>query len=183
MMNLNQLSTVDELQVELAFTGFVPDGLKDSLNRETTNVLTNCELWSNTFRSWMNTVRSHPQIKCPGIFKESHLFSMGLNFTDDSSIAKLNDKWRQKNEATDVLSFPAIDQNIIFPSTKFLELGDIIVSVETAFKQARSNDHSILTELRWLASHGFLHLLGWDHPTSIRLDKMLSDQEILIKEN
>ena len=50
----------------------------------------------------------------------------------------------------------------------------------TAQKQAKIHNHCLTEELRWLVSHGFLHLLGWDHPTAKRLDQMLSFQEQLL---
>ena len=58
----------------------------------------------------------------------------------------------------------------------------IIISVSTAFKQAIDNNNSFSRELIWLASHGFLHLLGWDHLTSKALNKMLEYQEKLLLE-
>ena len=61
-----------------------------------------------------------------------------------------------------------------------LELGGIIVSVPTARKQASDHGHDLLWELRWLVSHGFLHLLGWDHPNEALLSAMLSCQEQLL---
>ena len=61
-----------------------------------------------------------------------------------------------------------------------IELGDIIVSVSTAKRQAKENDHSLQKELRWLVSHGLLHLLGWEHPNIKRLEEMLILQEYLL---
>ena len=61
-----------------------------------------------------------------------------------------------------------------------LELGDIVISVETAARQAREHDHPLERELRFLASHGLLHLLGWDHPDEESLAAMLERQERLL---
>ena len=97
------------------------------------------------------------------------------------NIALLNKRWLQKNGPTDVLSFPAIDYNYNFsPPLKVVELGDIIVSVETAKKQALDNNHSLGKELCWLVSHGLLHLLGWDHQTKTSLNEMLKFQDKLL---
>ena len=60
-------------------------------------------------------------------------------------------------------------------------LGDIIVSVETAQRQALEAGHSLPKELLWLATHGLLHLLGWDHPDEESLNQMLSKQSDLIQ--
>jgi|GEM_PF-126580 len=61
-----------------------------------------------------------------------------------------------------------------------LELGDIVISLETAARQAAAADTSLEAELLFLASHGLLHLLGWDHPDAESLAAMLSRQEALI---
>jgi len=61
-----------------------------------------------------------------------------------------------------------------------LELGDIVISLETASRQAAAAGTSLEAELLFLASHGLLHLLGWDHPDAASLAAMLSRQESLI---
>jgi probable rRNA maturation factor len=71
----------------------------------------------------------------------------------DSRVKTLNRKYRRKNTATDVLSFPGTGDN----------LGDIAISRGIARKQAKLLGHSLSTELRVLALHGLLHLLGYDH--------------------
>ena len=82
---------------------------------------------------------------------------------------------------TDVLSFATLEGDFVPPSSDTLELGDIFVSVETAFHQASFYDQSLGQELRWLVSHGILHLLGWDHPCAESRSNMLTFQEELIK--
>ena len=61
-----------------------------------------------------------------------------------------------------------------------LELGDIVISLDTAARQAGEHGHSLERELQFLASHGLLHLLGWDHPDDASLAAMLSRQEALL---
>lgn len=61
-----------------------------------------------------------------------------------------------------------------------LELGDIVISVETAARQAGEHGHDLARELLFLASHGLLHLLGWDHPDEASLAAMLARQEALL---
>ena len=61
-----------------------------------------------------------------------------------------------------------------------LELGDIVISLETAARQAPDHDHSLPEELLFLATHGLLHLLGWDHPDDTSLAAMLRKQEELL---
>jgi len=59
-------------------------------------------------------------------------------------------------------------------------LGDIFISLEMAFEQSYEYKHSIYREMLWLASHGFLHLLGWEHNNDLDLENMLNFQEYLI---
>jgi len=113
-------------------------------------------------------------------------YSLGLLITDDRSIAVLNGEWRQQAGPTDVLAFAA--QEAPLPpgalaelgEAEPLELGDIVISLETAARQAQDHDHDLERELRFLASHGLLHLLGWDHPDDASLELMLARQELLL---
>jgi len=66
------------------------------------------------------------------------------------------------------------------PGGEPLELGDIVISLESAARQAAAAGTSLEAELLFLASHGLLHLLGWDHPDEASLASMLSRQESLI---
>jgi probable rRNA maturation factor len=116
----------------------------------------------------------------------SSAYSMGLLLTDDATITALNRQWRQRPEPTDVLAFAAqeeADEYLIpLPAglEAALELGDIVISLETAARQAEEHDHSLAKELLFLASHGLLHLLGWDHPDQASLAVMLARQDRLM---
>jgi len=72
----------------------------------------------------------------------------------DARVRALNRKFRKKDTTTDVLSFPAEEPGY---------LGDVVISSGVAARQARAAGHSLATELRVLALHGLLHLLGYDH--------------------
>jgi probable rRNA maturation factor len=77
----------------------------------------------------------------------------------DARIRELNHRYRRTRAVTDVLSFPAADDG---PGPG-AHLGDIVIAVGVAKRQARDAGHSYDTELRVLALHGLLHLLGYDH--------------------
>jgi probable rRNA maturation factor len=79
--------------------------------------------------------------------------------TDDARIRDLNNRYRHIDRATDVLSFPDGDE---LPSGLAL-LGEIVISLETARRQAAELGHGEVRELSELAMHGVLHLLGYDH--------------------
>lgn len=80
----------------------------------------------------------------------------------DPEIHKLNHRFRGKDQPTDVLSFPLADT--LYPSL----LGEVVISVDTAARQARSRGHALQEELQTLLIHGILHLLGYDHEASRR---------------
>ncbi len=83
-------------------------------------------------------------------------------FVDDLYITSLNHDYRGKNCSTDVLSFALLD-NLPFDLGQYRLLGDIYISIETAKRQALEYNHSLVKELSFLAVHGFLHLLGYNH--------------------
>ena len=138
------------------------------------------EIWIEEIKNWIGYLRSNTVYNPPPVILENLLFSLGLEFTDDRSIAELNSSWRNKQSPTDVLSFPILGQDGLYPKDQYIELGDIVVSVETAHKQALSHNHSLLYELRWLVCHGFLHLLGWDHSDESSFNEMMLIQEKLL---
>lgn len=80
---------------------------------------------------------------------------LSLTLTDNMIIQQLNHQYRDQDRPTDVLSFP---QDMVHNL-----LGDIIISIEKAAVQAQEKGHSLEYELVLLATHGFLHLLGYDH--------------------
>ena len=80
---------------------------------------------------------------------------VSIAFVDDDAMTSLNRKFRKKNKTTDVLTFPGDDRF----------LGDIVISLDQARRQAVSEKHSVATEVRYLILHGVLHALGYDHET------------------
>lgn len=93
---------------------------------------------------------------------------------DDAEIRRLNARWRGKDAATNVLSFPA-SQN-----AAGRHLGDIAVSYETLAREASDERKMIVHHLSHLTVHGYLHLLGFDHETDDEADEMEGlEREIL----
>ena len=76
--------------------------------------------------------------------------------TTDARVRALNSRFRQVRATTDVLSFPAGEHGV---------LGDIVIAAGVARRQARAAGHPMATELKVLALHGLLHLMGYDHET------------------
>jgi len=102
---------------------------------------------------------------------------------DDTEIRELNLKYRNIDKPTDVLSFALFADS---PESRFIidnsiSLGDIIISAQTAEKQASENNKSLEEEMIFLLSHGLLHLLGFDHTNNDELKFMLKIQDEMIE--
>ncbi|KAI7989738.1 hypothetical protein LOK49_LG13G02330 [Camellia lanceoleosa] len=98
---------------------------------------------------------------------------------NDEFIRKLNKEWRDEDHATDVLS---MSQHVPELKLPILMLGDIVISVETAARQAEERGHTLIDEIRILLVHGLLHLLGFDHEISDEAEaEMEKEEELLLK--
>ncbi|RME29080.1 MAG: rRNA maturation RNase YbeY [Deltaproteobacteria bacterium] len=85
---------------------------------------------------------------------------------DDATMTPLNAQWRGRSGPTDVLSFPQEEgEALALPPGVPRQLGDLVISVDTARRQAAELKHGLEEELRVLVVHGLLHLLGHDHET------------------
>jgi len=80
---------------------------------------------------------------------------VSIAFVDDATMKSLNKKFRAKNKTTDVLTFPG--------DAPFL--GDIVICLDQARRQAAQENHSLAIEVRYLILHGVLHAMGYDHET------------------
>ena len=98
---------------------------------------------------------------------------VSVTFCDNEYIRGLNRRYRDKDSATDVLSFPLYD-NGEFDMSECISgamLGDIVISVERAKEQAKELGHGFIREAAFLAIHSTLHLLGYDHERSKEEDE------------
>ena len=89
---------------------------------------------------------------------------LGVIFVDDAAIQELNRRYRAKDEPTDVLSFPMQEEEPQENGTRVLLLGDVVISLETAVRWAKTGQ-DLAVEVVRLVVHGVLHLLGYDHET------------------
>uniref|UniRef100_A0A803PSP2 Uncharacterized protein n=1 Tax=Cannabis sativa TaxID=3483 RepID=A0A803PSP2_CANSA len=98
---------------------------------------------------------------------------------NDEFIRKLNKEWRDEDHATDVLSMSDHIPDLNLP---ILMLGDIVISMETAARQAEERGISLIDEIRILMVHGLLHLLGFDHEISEEAEmEMEKEEELILK--
>ncbi|MEO0947683.1 MAG: rRNA maturation RNase YbeY [Cyanobacteria bacterium J06641_5] len=132
--------------------------------------------WQPWFQQWLSCKTVRLPAACG--------YELGLRLSDDRALQRLNARYRHIELPTDVLAFAALEA-MPMPAevlaSEPLYLGDIEISVETAMYQAQARGHTVGSELVWLASHGLLHLLGWDHPDRDRLQAMLQCQEHLLR--
>jgi probable rRNA maturation factor len=89
--------------------------------------------------------------------------SMTVAFVSDLAMCELNRRWRGKRGTTDVLSFPSAQDE--FEKAEGLTLGDVVISVEQAARQADEHGLEFEEEVAQLILHGLLHLCGYDHET------------------
>ena len=115
---------------------------------------------------------------------------VSVTFTDNEGIRELNREYREKDAATDVLSFPMLElipgepfsagPEDLDPETGRVYLGDIVISLERAAEQAEEYGYSLERETAFLAIHSLLHLLGYDHMNEEERKVMRSHEEAVL---
>lgn len=103
---------------------------------------------------------------------------LSVLLTDDAEIHQLNREHRQKDKPTDVLAF-AMDENVPDPAGI---LGDVVISLDTADRQARARRRPLLEEVRFLLAHGVLHLIGYDHAEPAEKREMVAMTRKLVRQ-
>lgn len=133
----------------------------------------------------MKATEQLQQIVMSVLHKAAEAYGLGENtevsvvLADDEYIRKLNYQYREKDCSTDVLSFAlneGEEPDIVDGPDEVL-LGDIVISLETAARQAEEYNHSLERELAFLTVHGMLHLLGYDHEREEDRCEMRSEEE------
>lgn len=111
---------------------------------------------------------------------------MSLSFVDKNEIQEINRDYRGKDVPTDVISFALNDETdeieILGLEEEINTLGDVIICVEIAKEQAQEYNHSFDREIGFLAVHGLLHLLGYDHMEEDDEKIMFSKQEEILEQ-
>lgn len=102
-------------------------------------------------------------------------------FVDDTEIHEMNKKYRGVDRVTDVISF-AFEDNLNIEYNGIRMLGDIYICIPQMKRQAILYEHSEKRELSFLAVHGLLHLLGYDHMEKVDEEKMFALQELILSE-
>ena len=102
-------------------------------------------------------------------------YEIGVTLVDDDYILKLNSQYRGKDVPTDVLSFPLSDENDVNGDT--FVVGDVVISVDTAERQAFEYGHSFEREMVYLLVHGIYHILGYTHDDDENKEVMRQKEE------
>jgi rRNA maturation RNase YbeY len=100
---------------------------------------------------------------------------LSILFVGDRAMRTLNRSWRSKDTTTDVLSFPLREGRFLHIQPDML--GDIVISVPVAARQANEAGHSLAIELERLLVHGLVHLLGYDHERGPREARSMKRME------
>lgn len=114
-------------------------------------------------------------------YENVELAEMNIIFVDNDKIKEINKDYRNKDYVTDVISFALEDNNNLI-NKEVRILGDIFISINKAEEQANEFNHSLERELSFLAIHGTLHLLGYDHMTKEEESIMFEKQEVILNE-
>lgn len=110
---------------------------------------------------------------------------VSVSFVSNQEIQRLNKAYRSKDSVTDVLSFPLTGEDgtrEIDAETGNVLLGDVVISIETAVKQANIYGHSLSREIGFLTVHSMLHLLGYDHEKSPLDERIMREKEEAVLE-
>ena len=123
-------------------------------------------------KEYMNFVTGKLNVK-EGIFN--------IIFVSNDEIHEINKEFRKVDRVTDVISF-ALEDNEEEVFEEYRLLGDIYIAIDVAYDQAHEYNHSSEREVCFLATHGLLHLLGYDHMTIEEEKEMFNIQEQLLNE-
>lgn len=126
----------------------------------------------------INKIKKAINYACKYENLKSGLFNIII--VDNEKIHQINNEYRNIDRPTDVITFALEDDDII--NHKYRVLGDIYISLDKAIEQASTYSHSLERELAFLAVHGFLHLLKYDHMNSEDEAIMFKKQEEILNE-
>lgn len=101
-------------------------------------------------------------------------------FVDNETIREMNLEYRDKDSATDVLSFPMYEADEYIEDEEEILFGDIVISLERAQEQCEEFGHSLEREVMYLLVHGLLHLAGYDHMEEEDKQQMRQQEEKLL---
>lgn len=115
-------------------------------------------------------------LECLNVEGLDENYEISLSFVTDEEIRVLNRDYRGVDSSTDVLSFPMMDEFNLGPPI----LGDIIISFDTAYRQAEEYKHSIDREISYLVCHSMFHLFGYNHEDDAEKKEMRLKEKMVM---
>jgi probable rRNA maturation factor len=114
-----------------------------------------------------------------------HNFELSLTLCDDAFIQKINAQWREQDKATNVLSFPQIE-NVerdlaLYPAGAEVPIGDIFIAYDTVHREASEQNKALPDHITHMFIHGFLHLIGYDHIEDDEAEEMEALETRILK--
>lgn len=130
-------------------------------------------------QAWPSVVKSIQVLAEDALEKLGKIdHELSIVLTDDTHIQEMNASYRGKDQPTDVLSFGQEEgEPFVMPVPI---LGDLVISLETAQRQAQERNHPMAAEMRILLVHGLLHLLGHDHIDAVERQEMAHAEDSLL---
>lgn len=119
-------------------------------------------------------------LKREGILNDE--VEISVTFYDDNDIRELNRDYRGIDKVTDVLSFPQYERPEEIPEEGFVPIGDVVINIDQALRQAEEYGHSTEREIIYLFVHSMLHLLGYDHMEEDEKTEMRKAEEEIMNE-
>jgi probable rRNA maturation factor len=107
---------------------------------------------------------------------------VSILLTNDNEIHLLNKNYRNIDSPTDVLSFSLLNETDVVKYGELIAIGDIVISIDTAYRQSRAQQKSLDDELELLVIHGMLHLLGYDDSADDLADIMRNREKGILNE-
>tara|TARA_Y100000590_G_scaffold403722_1_gene490647 strand:+ start:460 stop:906 length:447 start_codon:yes stop_codon:yes gene_type:complete len=137
------------------------------------NVILDYFLWKKKINNPINYFNKKLKLLSKMPFLKNKNYEFTIFLTNNKKMKTLNNKFRNKNKVTDVLSFP-----LNYKINKKLYLGDIAISYELILKKSKKTSFFLEFDKIWV--HGYLHLLGYDHKNLKRFKKMSNKEKIVL---
>ena len=133
----------------------------------------------NFFNKTLDEVTEYKKLIRKVLKREDTEGYFNIIFVEKDEIQQINKEYRGIDKVTDVITF-ALKNDLVVNLGDELELGDVFICLDRAKEQAADYGHSIEREVGFLAVHGYLHLLGYDHMNEIDEKKMFEKQDEIL---
>ena len=134
----------------------------------------------NFYNETTHDVKKYIKLIKKVLKSEKNKMFFNVIFVDSDKIQQINRDYRGIDKVTDVITFALMESEEVVVKGAEKELGDVFICIDRAIEQAESYNHSIEREMGFLAVHGYLHLIGYDHIEEEDEKIMFSIQEAIL---